>query len=237
MPALPRPNAVATDSSTRASLRRSLAVAVVEDQPIYRQALVRVCGRGLGWHVIVATGSAINAVDACREHRPDLLVLDLGLEDGDGFWVLERLRESGSVPRALVLTAFCDDYTLVRLERARVAGCLNKGSTSPEDLRAALVCVASGRRFVSETFRRAQAARTEDAHSFDKLLTQQEEVVVTLAGLGFSDAKIGERLHISANTARVHRSHLLHKLRLDGTPRLIAWAVEKGFTRFVRKHT
>jgi DNA-binding CsgD family transcriptional regulator len=58
--------------------------------------------------------------------------------------------------------------------------------------------------------------------------------VLARIGLGWSDAEIGADLGISEATARTHRSRLLRKLGLVGTPKLMAWAVEHGFTMGLR---
>ena len=94
-------------------------VLVVEDSSLVRDAmrtLIDLTGR----RVSLASNVA-ECVDACRSDRPDVLLLDLSLPDGDGLSALPRLRDEGTLPRVVAaLTGHDDDATA---RRCRDAGC------------------------------------------------------------------------------------------------------------------
>ncbi len=96
-------NAIATDGRNQADSTRSRRVLVVEDEAplrlIVRRNLER---RGIE---VTEAGTAAEALAAARRDPPDLLVLDINLPDRSGWDVLSQLRESGSVPRTIVMSA------------------------------------------------------------------------------------------------------------------------------------
>ncbi|MGA2164837.1 MAG: LuxR C-terminal-related transcriptional regulator, partial [Solirubrobacteraceae bacterium] len=62
-------------------------------------------------------------------------------------------------------------------------------------------------------------------------LSDWERAILSLIGQGLNDDEIGERLNLSPRTVQTHRSNILRKLDLKGTPKLIAFAIEHGFTQ------
>jgi len=67
------------------------------------------------------------------------------------------------------------------------------------------------------------------------VLSDWERAILSLIGQGLNDDEIGERLNLSPRTVQTHRSNILRKLDLKGTPKLIAFAVENGFTQVQSK--
>jgi DNA-binding NarL/FixJ family response regulator len=81
-----------------------------------------------------------------------------------------------------------------------------------------------GRIYFSQAFQAARVARRSDPRSFIKVLSDWERAILSLIGQGLSDEEIGERLNLSPRTVQTHRSNILRKLNLKGTPKLIAFA-------------
>jgi DNA-binding NarL/FixJ family response regulator len=133
--------------------------------------------------------------------------------------------------RILVLSSHCDDYTLFRVEKSGVHGFIDKTSNTVETLRSALKELAAGRVYFSASFQQAKVARRADPRSFTKVLSEWERAILSLVGQGLNDDEIGKRLKLSPRTVQTHRSNLLRKLGIKGTPKLIAFAIEHGFTQ------
>lgn len=102
----------------------------------------------------------------------------------------------------------------------------------PETLRAALESLAAGRTFFSPAYVRAREQRRADPCAFDKLLTAAEVEVLVRIARGHNDEEIARQLAIRQGTAQHHRSQILQKLHLAGTPKLLAWAHAHGFAVF-----
>ena len=97
----------------------SARVLIVEDHPFAADAL-RLIFEATGYTVRIAATAAA-AVRACMDERPDLMILDLTLPDGDGLSVLEAVRAADAFPRVAVALTGHDDS--VRTARCREAGC------------------------------------------------------------------------------------------------------------------
>lgn len=194
-----------------------------------------VCERDFGYEVIGEAGEGGEAVRLVEEadDAPDVVILDLQLPDADGLDVAEQLMKLRPRIRILIVSSRCDDYTLHRVERVGVHGFVDKNSNTPETLGAALKLVAEGKCFYSRLFQDAKLARRRDPENFEAKLTEWERHILTHIGYALSDDEIGARLGISPKTVMTHRSRIMRKLGVAGTPKLIRYAIEHGFTQIV----
>ena len=211
-------------------------IVIVEDHLMMRDVIKKVCSTEFGYSVVGETDSGVQAVELILKHRPDAVILDLSLPDMDGFNVADRVLKVIPSLRILMLSSHCDDYTLFRVEKSGVHGFIDKNSNTLDILRDALKAIAEGRIYFSQAFQAARMARRSDPRSFVKVLSDWERAILSLIGQGLSDEEIGERLNLSPRTVQTHRSNILRKLDLKGTPKLIAFAVEHGFTQVQSKH-
>jgi two-component system response regulator NreC len=210
-------------------------IIVVEDHLMFRDMIRKACTAKLGHEVIGETDSGVQAVDLILRLKPDAVILDLSLPDMDGFNVVDRVVKELPNLRILIVSSHCDDYTLFRVEKSRVHGFVDKNSNTVETLCEALVAVEEGRIYFSKTFKAAKLARRHNPISFTKVLSDRERAVLSLIGQGLNDEEIGERINVSFRTVQTHRSRILRKLDIKGTPKLIAFAIEHGFTRVQSK--
>jgi DNA-binding NarL/FixJ family response regulator len=207
-----------------------MRIAIVEEVLMFREAIAKACARDFGHHVVAEADSGTQAVRAVASSRPDVVVLDLSLADMDGFDVIDRIRASAALTKILVLSANSDDYTVYRLEKAKVQGFVDTKQNAIATLKEALQAIAAGGTYFSRTYENARQARHADPHSFDKILSESEQRILCLIGEGLANQEIAEKLRISPRTVQTHRHNLLRKLRIQGTPKLIAFAMRHGFT-------
>ena len=215
----------------RRCLPENVRIVVVEDHRMFRDLIRKACEVPSGHQVIGETDSGITAVEMILRLKPDIAILDLSLPDMDGFAVADRVLEQLPNLRVLVLSSHCDDYTLFCVEQSRVHGFVDKNTNTVETLHEALAALETGQIYFSPAFKAAKIARRADPLSFTKILSDRERAVLSLIGQGLSDGEIGARLDVSSRTAQTHRSRILRKLEIKGTPKLIAFAIERGFTR------
>lgn len=194
---------------------------------MFREVMRNVCGQELGYEVVGEADTAADAVRLLEIHRPDVVLLDLSLRDGDAFPVIH----AGGGTRFLVLSSHCDLYTVHRCERAGVDGFIDKGSNSIDSLRQAMTAISRGQRFFCATYQQIRAQLQTDPLSFHKILSDSEQTILSLIGHGCDDLEIAHWLRISPNTAKTHRSNLLKKLGVQSTPKLMAFAYAHGFAR------
>ncbi|PWN03231.1 DNA-binding response regulator [Nocardioides silvaticus] len=186
-------------------------VLVVEDHPLYRQAVARLVGDIDGWSVVGEFGEAEPAIEKAVE--ADLVVLDLGLPGTDGLSAIRLFQRANPDLVVVVLTMSEEATALGAAIRAGARGYLVKGS-EPGDIVRALVGVARGQVVFGEQVAAAvltQASAARVAAPFPGL-TERETEVLDLVAAGRSNAEIADALFLSPKTVRNQVSSILTKL-------------------------
>ncbi|HTH49753.1 MAG TPA: response regulator transcription factor [Candidatus Limnocylindria bacterium] len=204
---------------------------IVEDHLMFREVIRLVCDDEPGIHVVGEAATGPEGMKLILETKPDIAIMDISLPGMDGLTVAERVLQRLPNLGILVLSSFCDDYTLYKVERLRVKGFVDKNSNSIAILKQALAAIREGRSYFSAVFHAVKKARLANPRSFDKMLSESEQTILSLIGHGHSDAEIARRLKISPLTAQTHRRNIMHKLGISGTPKLVAFAAEHGMAR------
>lgn len=207
-------------------------VLVVEDHPLYRQAVTSLIDGMGGWHVIGSYADAETALT--RASEADLVVLDLGLPGVDGIEATGLFKAANPELAILVLTMSDETPLLTAAVRAGASGYLVKGS-EPEDIERALHAVARGLVVFGEQVAAAvlaQAGRRMPvaADSAFPTLSAREVEVLDLIAAGRSNAEIAASLVVSPKTAKNHVSSILTKLGCTRTE-AVARARDAGFGR------
>jgi DNA-binding NarL/FixJ family response regulator len=215
----------------------TISVVIADDQALVRGGFAVLVGAAEDMVVLGEAGDGAQAVALVREHHPDVVLMDIRMPLLDG---IEATRAVTTDPdtagaRVLMLTTFdLDDY-VYRALRAGASGFLLK-DTAPEQLLAAIRTLAAGdallapgitRRLIHEFAQRPETGPRPSARLLDPLSVREREVLVEVAG-GWSNSEIGERLHISAATAKTHVSRLLMKLNAHDRAQLVMIAYETG---------
>jgi DNA-binding NarL/FixJ family response regulator len=208
-----------------------MRIVIVEDHQMFREIIHKLCVDDFGHEVVGEAGDGATALRVILQMQPDLLLLDLHLPDTDGFTIIESVRRLLPKLRIIVLTSARGDYTLYRVDRAEIDGFVDKNANSLESLREAIEAVAAGRRYMAPSFLKAKAGRIANPASFDKLLTERERFILSLIGQSYSNEEIAKQQKISVKTAATFRQRIMNKLNVHGTPKLIRFAIEQGFTQ------
>jgi DNA-binding NarL/FixJ family response regulator len=208
------------------------------------QALVRAGFRALldgedDMAVVAEAADGEQAVALAREHRPDVVLMDVRMPRTDGLRATARLTADPTLSRTrvIVLTTFeLDEYVFGAL-RAGASGFLLK-DMEPADLLDAVRIVASGeallaprhtRRLIEAFVEQSGGGVTDDAELAE--LTAREREVLTLVGQGLSNGEVAERLVVSPLTAKTHVARLFTKLGARDRAQLVVIAYESGLVR------
>lgn len=210
-------------------------VLVVEDQTMVREMLAQACAQALPSAQIAQAGDCATVRKLARSAAPGLLILDLELPDGDGLELLPEIFALAPGARVIALSSHTDEYTIHRAQQAHVHGFVDKKEQPLHALGEAIAAVLAGRSYLSPLVERQRAALRADPAAFNKVLSDREQEILGLCGLGHSNEEIAELLSLSANTVKNHRRSIMAKLGLHGTPKLMRYAVDKGFTRLARQ--
>lgn len=209
-----------------------LSVVLVDDHSLCRNGLTDLLEHRGGMRVAASTGDAERIVPLLREHRPDLVVLDLRMPDTDGLSLLRRIRAEGLDTPALILTMSDSQDDLAAALRAGVKGYLLK-DMDPEDVIAAIARAARGELAVAPalTLKLAQmlASGTPGGERKDLLasLTEREREILEHLSRGESNKTIARALDISHDTVKLHVRHILNKLNLSSRVEAAVFAVEQ----------
>ena len=213
----------------------TIKVVIADDQALVRGGFVVMVGTATDMEVLGEAGDGAQAVELVRQHHPDVVLMDVRMPVLDGIEATRAITTDPATAGAhiLILTTFdLDDY-VYRALRAGASGFLLK-DTAPEELLAAIRTLAAGdallapsvtRRLVREFAARPEPEERPSPQLLEALSAREREGLAEVAG-GWSNTEIGERLHISAATAKAHVSSLLTKLGAHGRAQLVMIAYE-----------
>jgi DNA-binding NarL/FixJ family response regulator len=211
-------------------------VLLVDDQELVRSGLRRILRRRDGFEVVAECEDGDQVPAAVREHRPDVVVMDLRMRRVDGIEATERLRAQAGAPPVLVLTTFDDDALLSAALRAGAAGFLLKDSPA-EDVVRGVQAVAAGHALLDpavtgRVLERFRAAPEQDPARVEvEELTAREREVLELMGRGLSNGEIAATLVISEVTVKSHIGRIFTKLDLRDRAAAIVYAFDHGLVR------
>lgn len=205
-------------------------ILLVEDHHVVREGLHMLLEQEPAFSIVGEASSVDQALARAVETQPDVILLDIGLDDEDGVPLIRLLRGRVSRARILVLSMFADAETVRQSFLAGAAGYLVKGATV-HDLTAAVRAVVAG-----HTFLHSQIAGVVLDDSLRWLrtgeqLSPREREIVSLLGDGRSPLWIAGALGISLHTVRRHVANAAEKLDVRGTRGLRMYAVGHGFAR------
>ncbi len=182
-----------------------IRIVIAEDQALVLGALATLLGLEGDIDIISRVGDGAAALDAVREHKPDILLSDIEMPQMTGLDVAEAITREGLAARVLIVTTFGRAGYLRRAMDAGVRGYLLK-DTPTDALAAAIRKVAAGGRAIAPEL--AELAWDAPANP----LTNRERDVLRLADEGRSNKEIARQLDLSPGTVRNYLSEASAKL-------------------------
>lgn len=223
------PDYVAQLPSSGSIFFAAMNILIVEDMLFMRDILRKVCTKECHCAVTGEADSVATALDCLHQHRPDVILLDLGLPDADGFLIAEAATQLKTPPRLLIISAHINEYTLSRCEKLRVDGFIDKDTETVAGVKNALAALAKSKTYFSARFESARRVLRADPHAIEKRLSDTQQEVLSLIARGLSDEEIAIERGIATKTAEHHRTNILRRLGVPGTPKLIVSAIARGF--------
>ena len=215
----------------------TIAVLIVDDQALLRGGFRVLVESAADMTVVGEAADGTQAVSLAREHRPDVVLMDVRMPRMDGVEATRRLTEQSDV-KVLILTTFDLDAYLFDAVRAGASGFLLK-DVPPDDLIEAVRAVARGdalieprmtRRLLDEFARQPAPGAVANTPELGTL-TQRELEVLRAVARGLSNAEIAEELYISETTVKTHITHILQKLGLRDRVQVVVLAYQTGLAR------
>lgn len=197
-----------------------IRLVLAEDHALVRDGLRLVISVQPDLQLVAETDDGACVLALVEQHRPDVLLLDMGLPSMDGASVLAALAERRQSTRTLVVTARSDSASMQAALSLGAAGYVIKNERS-DDLLEAIRKVHAGDTYISPGMKRMQA----QPQLSPSAVTQREMEILRLVAVGLSSKTIGARLQISDLTVRKHRENLCRKLGVRNAAELVAMAV------------
>ena len=212
-----------------ATKRRPRRVLIVDDHPIVRQGLRRLIDQEEDLDVCAEAETVREARAAIREHRPDAIIVDISLKQGDGLELVRDVRAQYPTLPILVLSMHDETIYAERMLSAGASGYIMKQAASEQFL-VAVRRVLDGGIYVSDTVSNTMIQRFTSgnppvaANPIDRL-SNREIQILHLIGKGLSTRETAEALDLSIKTVESHRQRIKKKLTLTTGTQLVQYAV------------
>jgi len=213
----------------------TIRVALADDQQLIRAGFRSLLEAEPDLEVVGEAATGRDAVALVTREKPDVVLMDIRMPDGDGLWATEQIAANPALDEThvIVVTTFELDEYVAQAIRAGASGFLVK-DTEPVELIRAVHVVAAGDALLSprvtkrllERVAGSLAAPADDAAL--AVLTDREREVLALVGQGLTNEEIGGRLFLSPLTAKTHVSRIMSKLLARDRVQLVVVAYETG---------
>jgi two-component system, NarL family, response regulator NreC len=206
---------------------------LADDHTLMRQGLRHILESNSDFDVVVEASSGIEAVEAAREHKSDVAVVDVAMKELNGIETTAQILKHSPHTAVLILSMYSDERYVLRAVKAGARGYVLKNSAGDELIRA-IYAVQKGTAYFSPAVARIFQdgfARLKDASEVNdrfELLTNRERQIYQLLAEGNSNKEIATRLNLSLHTVETHRWRIMEKMDLHSTAELVSSAVRRG---------
>jgi DNA-binding NarL/FixJ family response regulator len=205
-------------------------ILLADDHPVFRLGLRSLLGSHEGWEICGEATDGREAVEKCKQLKPDLLILDICMPRLNGVDAARQILRDNPRQRILVVTDVGSDQVVRDCLEAGVRGWVCKSDGSAE-----LTTAVEALQWQRSTFSSRvsdlilngylQGHPVNPAVVMPPQLTLREREVVQLVGEGRTSKEIAAMLGVSLKTAETHRSNIMIKLNLHSTVELVLYAV------------
>ncbi|WP_306207955.1 response regulator [Actinoplanes sp. RD1] len=213
----------------------TIRVLVADDQELVRAGFALIVDGRDDLEVVAEAADGAEAVALAREHRPDVVLMDVRMPGVDGVEAARRLAAERNPARIIMLTTFDLDEPVVAALRAGASGFLLK-DIRPDELARAIRLVAHGDALLAPTVTRRLLDRFAATPPLGRsprldVLSDREREVLTLVARALSNDEIAAELHLSRATVKTHLSAILTKLGLRDRVQAVVVAYDAGLVR------
>ena len=208
-------------------------ILLADDHTLMRQGLRHILENTADFDIVAEASSGIEAVEAARQHKPDVAIVDVAMKEMNGIEATAQILKHSPATAVLILSMYSDERYVLRAVKAGARGYLLKNSAG-EELIQAIHSVQRGQAFfspaVAEIFHDGLARLKDLREANDRfdLLTDRERQIYQLLAEGNSNKEIASHLNLSLHTVETHRWRIMEKLDLHSTAELVLSAVRRG---------
>jgi RNA polymerase sigma factor (sigma-70 family) len=205
----------------KSSSQKKTRILLVDDHMVLRMGLMTAASDEPDMEVVADVDNGLQAIEAFRQHRPDIVVLDLRMPGLGGIETITRLRAEFGEVRIIVFSNFAKGEEVYQALKAGAAGFVVK-EMAVDRLLDAIRRVHRGEQYIP-----AEVA-TRVGERLLAQLSPRELEVLRLVAKGLSNKEIAAQLNVVEGTIKIHVTNVLSKLRVADRTQAIVVAIQRG---------
>lgn len=211
----------------------SVKILIADDHKMMREGIRQLLEMDENIKVIAEANDGVECMNALKESKPDVLLLDINMPNKNGIQVLSDIRRKKLPVKILMLTVHNEVEYLINAVDIGVDGYLLKDSESVE-LRKAIFTVASGENYIQPSLipllNSKMIARDSDKIKIGYLTKREIEVLIQVAS-GMFNKEIADKLDISERTVKNHISNIFKKLEVSDRTQAAVFAIRNSLIK------
>lgn len=202
---------------------------IADDHEVVRAGL-RALFQDTDIHIVAEADSGNSAMKLALKHRPDLVLLDVRMPDGDGLSCLSRLKVDLPDTPIVMFSSYDNPTYVARAVALGAAGYVSKAAKREEIVQAIRVVAQGDTIWTRDELRRVTGALATPrlGAEVEVPLTKRENEVLKQLAFGLTNKEIAQALGISYETVKEHVQHILRKIGVTDRTQAAVWAVRKG---------
>ncbi|KKC99749.1 response regulator transcription factor [Photobacterium halotolerans] len=208
-----------------------IQVLLVDDHQVVMEGFKARLDNETNIEVIATATNGADALKNAEQYQPDVVLMDISMPEMNGIEATRHFRQHFPEIKVLILTMHDNREYILQVMQAGASGYILKEVSAQEMVQAIEAVHQGGRyfcRLVADTVFAAPIEPVEPAQAVLTALSRREETVLRQVALGKSSKKIALELGISTRTVETHRQNIKHKLNMNSTAELTAYAVKEN---------
>jgi two-component system response regulator NreC len=213
----------------------TIRLLLVDDHAVVRSGLKMLLENERDVEIIGEASSAMEAIEAAKRLKPNVVLMDIGLPDLSGIDATREIKKQVSDVAIVALTIHEDEEYFFKMLESGASGYVPKRA-APEELLTAIRAAATGQVYLYPSLAKLlvrdflEGGRAMGEHTSSDLTDREQEVLTYLAE-GASNEEIAASLVISPKTVARHRENIMRKLNLHSRAELVRYAIRKGIIK------
>jgi len=214
----------------------TLRILIADDHYLIRQGLRSLIASHQGWEVCGEAVDGREAVQKCKQLKPDLLILDICMPKLNGVDAARQILRANPTQRILIVTDVDSEKVIRECLESGVRGWVWKSDGAP-DLLLAVNELQNHRSFFTSRVAELvlngylQRSHTHPAEPTVAKLSPREREVVQLVSEGHITKDVASILHVTPKTAETHRNNVMRKLGIHSVTELVLYAVRNNIVQ------
>lgn len=200
-----------------------IRIIIIDDHMLVREAWRMLLNNNPRFSVVAESGEAEQGVELCRQHRPDIVLLDINLPGMNGLEAAPLIKKYAPDTKIIAVSLHTQVTYVKKMMQSGASGYVTKNSHRDEMIEA-LIEVYGGRKYVCKEIKEimAEGMMNRKTEEIDiNALSTRELQIINLIRNGLSSKEIAKASFITVKTVEVHRYNILKKLHLKNAAALV----------------